>query len=258
MMRSITCAALVTLAAGLGLSLHEPATAQAPAGWGTVKGQVLWAGGAIPERKPLNVTKDQAHCLAKGPLLSEDWVVNPKNKGIRWTLLWLAPMAKGGNLPIKPDLQTVKDKDVVLDQPHCQFEPHVLGMRQGQVLLVKNSAPVAHNVNWTGGIKNPGGNVIVPAGGSHKITDLKADRFPLKITCNIHPWMNAFAGVFDHPYFAVSDADGKFEIKGAPAGQYRLIAWQESVGWAGEGKRDGQVINIPKDGTAEVKVQVKP
>ena len=105
---------------------------------------------------------------------------------------------------------------------------------------------MAHNVNWAGNpLKNPGGNVLLPPDSSHAIDDLKADRLPIKVTCNIHPWMNAWVGVFDHPYFAVTDADGKFQIPLAPAGNYRLVVWQESIGYRGGSKgRNGIPITI--------------
>src|SRR5581483_7554242 len=99
---------------------------------------------------------DQQHCLAKGPLLSDEWVVDPKTKGVRWVFVWLVPEKGGSPLPVNPALKDIKNKDVVIDQPTCKFEPHALGMRQGQELIAKNSAAIAHNVHWTGfPIKNP-------------------------------------------------------------------------------------------------------
>jgi hypothetical protein len=66
--------------------------------------------------------------------------------------------------------------------------------------------------------------------------------------------MKAWVGIFDHPYFAVTDKNGKFEIKDAPAGKYRLFVWHEEVGYLGGVKgRNGQVITIKKDGTTDVK-----
>lgn len=249
-----------------GLLLAVPARAADDSKWGTIKGQIVWGGGDIPERKPINVDKDVDHCKSKGDLLSEDWVVNKKNKGVRWTFVWLDvnPPAKDqpkDKLPIHPDLQKIQQSDVTMDQPVCMFEPHCLGLREGQNLKVKNSAPIPHSVSWTGTpTKNPGGNVVVPAGGQFVIKDLKADRFPLQISCTIHPWMKARVGVFDHPYFAVTDADGNFEIKNAPAGNYRLKVYHESIGWRnGAAGRDGEKITIKPGGVTDVgKLDVKP
>src|SRR5207248_10222013 len=150
-------------------------------GWSTLKGQIVWAGGEVPQQKPVNVGNNAAMCNANGPVLSEDWVVNPKTKGVRWVIVWLAREPKDDRpLPVHKDLLQITQKEVVMDQPHCAFIPHAVAMRQGQDLLVKNSASIAHNVNWAGNpMRNPGGNVIVPAGNSHTITGLKTDRYPL-------------------------------------------------------------------------------
>ena len=80
---------------------------------------------------------------------------------------------------------------------------------------------------------------------------------PVVIECNIHPWMKGWVRVFDHPYFAVTDADGKFEIKNAPAGKYNIVMWQEGQGWVNGGKT-GQTIEIMAGKTVEVNEKVKP
>jgi hypothetical protein len=230
--------------------------------WGTIKGQIIWGGGAIPEPKVLNVDKDQKHCLSKGPILSEEWVINKNNKGVRWTLVWLAPEPKSGKkLPIHPSLKEIKVREVEIDQPCCAFVPHCLGMREGQVLVAKNPAPVSHNVRWTGNPAiNPGGNQSLPAGQSYTIEGLKVDKLPLTIECNIHPWMKARVGVFDHPYFAVTDENGNYEIKLAPAGAWRLKVYHDAIGWrGGAAGRDGEKITIKGGETTDVgKLDVKP
>jgi hypothetical protein len=240
----------------------KPAADQGDSAWGTIKGQIVYEGDSIPERKALNVNKDQEHCLGKGPILSEDWVVNKQNKGVRWTFVWLAPEPGSPNkLPIHPTLKDIRNKEVEIDQPRCAFVPHCLGMREGQVLVAKNSAPIAHNVRWVGNpIKNPGGSNIIPAQGSFKIEGLKADKLPLIIECNIHPWMKGRVGVFDHPYFAVTDDNGNFEIKLAPAGEYRLKVYHESVGWRGGAEgRNGEKITIKGGGVTDLgKLGLKP
>ena len=83
------------------------------------------------------------------------------------------------------------------------------------------------------------------------------DVLPVIVKCNLHPWMNAWIHVFDHPYFAVTDADGKFEIKNAPAGKYRLLAWKDGAGWL-NGDRKGREIIVKSNGTVEVSLTAKP
>jgi hypothetical protein len=211
----------------------------------------------VPAPKPIVVTKDEGHCLAKGPIYSEELVVNSANHGVRWAFVWLAPLNKSDPpLAIHPSLKEIVQKQVTIDQPYCMFVPHALAMRQGQELVAKNSAQLNHNVHWTGHpIKNPGGNRILGPGQSLNIDNLKADRFPIQISCDIHGWMKAYLRVFDHPYFAVTDENGKFEIKQAPAGKCLLVIWHEAVGWVPprkEGGDPGTPIDIKAGGDTDV------
>jgi hypothetical protein len=216
--------------------------------WGDIKGQVILdPNDQIPQPKPIQVGQNQNRneCLAKGPLFSQEWVVNKKNRGVRWVFVWLQPASGGAPLAIHPDLATIKEKEVTLDQPCCQFEPHALAIREGQVIVAKNSATISHNIHWVGFAKNPGNNVIVPAKQSIKIDDLKADKYPVKVSCDIHGWMGGWVRIFDHPYFAVTDEDGKFEIKNAPAGTFQLVIWHDSGYGPGSPKgRDGTPVTI--------------
>src|SRR5262249_51376911 len=157
---------------------------------------------------------------------------NPKNQGVRWAIVSLAPPPEMKALPIHPDLQPLPKTGVEIDQPCCAFIPHVVAMRQGQDLTIKNSAAFLHNANLAGSPKagNTGFNVAIASGGKHVAAGLKAQKLPINLSCTVHPWMNARIGVFDHPYFAVTDADGKFEIKNAPAGTYRIRVWHEKNG----------------------------
>ncbi len=230
-------------------SLWEAAGAQGDDGWGTVKGRIVWEG-EIPKRKPIDsIDKhaDKAHCLSKGIIVDEDWVVNAKNKGLRWTFVWLAdaknPKAR---LPIHPDLKEIKIKELVMDQPCCMFTPHALGLREGQVLVAKNSSPIPHNFNWHGRVsKGVSGNVLVPAKGTFPIKGLPADPLPVLIQCNVHTWMKGYVRVFDHPYFAVTDENGAFKFLKAPSGDYRLVVWHGSGGWSGGAAgKNGQPIAI--------------
>jgi RNA polymerase sigma factor (sigma-70 family) len=241
-------------------------TTEEPARWGTVKGQVVFDGDPIPEPKPISVDKDQQHCQSRGPLVSNEWVVNKDNKGIRYAYVWLVadPNLKkpSQKIPVHPSLAESKEKQLVLDQPCCMFEPHVLALREDQTLTVKNSAPIPHNVNIQGGIKNPTLNVLLPPGGQMEVKDFKAAVPPVSVVCNIHGWMKSYIRVFDHPYFAITDADGKFEIKQAPAGDFYLVVWHEAVGWRdrktvtnAEGKEEqhiGTKITIKGDGTIDL------
>lgn len=253
---------LVSLALAGAIVLAAATTVRAAEGWGTIKGQVVLAGNA-PKIVAINVDKDKDACLKNGPILPDDLVVNPKNKGVKWAVVYL--ISAGGfkkDIPIHPKLKAIKQKVVEIDQPCCKFEPHMLALRQGQTLLVKNSAGIAHNVNILGGSRGPSLNQIVPSKGKFKVEDIVARPIPISVKCDIHGWMTAKIAVLNHPYFAVTDDDGKFEIKDAPAGDFRLVVWHEKQGWVlGEEKPSGMGKKITiQDGKATDvgKVPLKP
>ena len=230
-------------------------------GWGDVKGSIIWGGDKIPERLPLDLKQnpDKAACLKDGNLLDETWVVNPKNKGLRYTFVWLEAKDKEAKVPIHPSLKDIKDKKIIMDQPVCMFLPHAIGMREGQVLVAKNSARISHNFKWSGGTLNQGNNVLLPPNTEREIDDLKAERSPVSIECNIHPWMRGWVRVFNHPYFAVTDENGAFEFKNAPAGDWQLVVWHGSGGWLGGAKgKNGQPITVKAGGTTDLKALAYP
>lgn len=247
-----------------GAIVLAAATTVSAEGWGTIKGQVVLAGNA-PKPIVVNIDKDKDACLKNGPILKDDLVVNPKNKGVKWAIVYL--MSADGfdkDIPIHPNLKNIKQKVVEIDQPCCKFEPHMLALRQGQTLLVKNSAEIAHNVNILGGAKGPNLNQIVPSKGKFKVEAdaIVARPIPISVKCDIHGWMTAKIAVLKHPYFAVTDEDGKFEIKDAPAGDFRLVVWHEKQGWVlGDTKpeRKGKKITIDDGKATDLgKVPLKP
>ncbi len=231
------------------------AAAEGDGPWGTLKGQVVWGGAKLPVLAPIKIDdKNKADCLKASngqPTPNEKWVINPKNKGIRDVFVWLAnadPKNKKP-LPIHPSLKDITVKEVVIDQPACHFVPHAIALREGQKLIVKNSAPFSHNFKWSGepGMKNGEGNSALAPGSSMTI-DFVASRLPIQVQCNLHPWMNGWIRVYNHPYFAVTDDDGNFEFKNAPAGSYRLMIWHGSAGWkGGAAGRNGDPVTIPGD-----------
>ena len=195
-------------------------------------------GKELPKVKWLDVTgQDKGACLkanatAKdGKILDDSLVVNPKTKGIKNVFVYI--LDPEGKVPIHPKYATFP-KEVVLDQPACMFTPRVIAMREGQVLVVKNSAPFLHNIRWVG--DNQGDSKAIPANDKLEIKNLKAQKLPLPLECNIHGWMRGRLLVVNHPYFAITDEDGNFEIKDAPVGKHRLMIYHETIGYRVPGK----------------------
>jgi hypothetical protein len=249
----------LTVAVFLACVAHAPAQQ-----WGTVKGQIVWGSAAVPKREEVSVATDKEHCLSKGKLLKDELLIDPKTNGIKDVLIWLEPVDKTKPLPIHPDLKAIPKTAVEIDQPCCQFVPRVVAIRAGQTLIIKNSASVSHSAKLIGnGQVNKEINSTIPAGQKLEFSGdkaLKAEPKPLMLGCAIHGWMGGKVGVYDHPYFAVTAADGTFEIKNAPAGEI-IIKMMHDRGWVhpgGTGK--GHKVTIPADGTrtldlGKIKVQ---
>ena len=198
--------------------------------WVTLRGRVVVPQELKLEPKRIEVTADREHCLKDGTLVYENIVINPKNRGLKNVIVWLRPdtLDRKDSIPrdrIHPTLDNVASRHHVIDQPCCQFVPRILAARAGDTLEIKNSATVPHNVNYSG---ETAFNITIPVGKSYQADNpLVAQSTPIPFKCDLHPWMAGRLRVFDHPYFAITDDDGNFEIKLAPAGNWRLVYWHE-------------------------------
>jgi hypothetical protein len=214
------------MAALIALAIGTPAV-QAQGG---IKSQVIWSDSSVPKNEVANVDKDKAHCLSKGDILKDELIVDPKTKGIKNVVFWLVD-AKD---PLKgfPTPAALKGKSIDIDQPCCVFIKRHTVVLEGQNLVVKNSSPISHNVNITGGADGPTLNITIPPGKDLKVGEVKPRAFPIiPYSCTIHPWMKGYVLALNTPYYAITDAEGKFEIKNVPAGNYRLVGWHERIGW---------------------------
>ena len=160
-------------------------------------------------------------CMTEGQALSEVLVVGPGN-GLQNAFVYV----KDGlgnrrfSAPTTP---------VVLNQQGCKYTPHVMGIQVGQPLEVLNSDPTLHNVHAVPKI-NKEFNFGQPLKGMKSSRAFDKHEVMVPFRCDVHGWMNAYAGVLPHPFFAVSKDDGSFEIKGLPAGSYTIEVWHEQLG----------------------------
>ena len=116
-----------------------------------------------------------------------------------------------------------------LDQQACRYKPHVMGVRVGQPIEITNSDETMHNVNAQGKV-NRGFNFGQVMKGMRDKRTFTAREVMVVFKCDVHPWMNAYVGVMDHPYYAVSANGGAFELKNLPPGTYTVEAWHEKLG----------------------------
>lgn len=118
---------------------------------------------------------------------------------------------------------------VKLDQKGCQYRPHVFGVQVGQNIEFVNSDSTTHNVHALPNTNREFNFMQV----IQKQTDTKfftAPEVMVRFKCDVHNWMSAYAGVLNHPYFAVTSAGGSFELRDVPAGTYTIEAWHEKLG----------------------------
>ena len=123
----------------------------------------------------------------------------------------------------------VPDLDVMLVQRNCYFSPHVLGVRVGQNLQIINSDQTVHNVHPTPKL-NQEWNQTHPPNAQPMVKTFSRAEVLIPFKDNQHPWEKAYVAVMDHPFFAVSDESGRFEIRGLPPGTYTLVVWHQSLG----------------------------
>jgi plastocyanin len=206
------------LVSGLALGmLTGPARAEDNA---VIKGKVIFKGDPDKyKRQPLDTAKD-ANCTKK--IGSEDVVIDKENN---------PPTLRNVMVSIKEGLGDRKFEapktPAVLDQTGCQYVPHVLGVVEGQEVVIRNSDNTNHNIHFLPKI-NQEVNKTQPKPMEDKVTLKKEDAF--KVKCDVHPWMGMYIQVFNHPFFSVTDKTGAFEIKGLPPGKYVVQAWHEKFG----------------------------
>jgi hypothetical protein len=191
----------------------------APAPTGTLKGRIKLTG-PEPGNRVIRMGSDPMCAkLWAGKQPVDEVVVVSKDGGVENAFVKLDGSFPGSPVPAQP---------VLLDQKNCFYHPRVVGARVGQVLRIRNDDNLLHNVHSSSSHRNSF-NFGQPIAGIS--SDFKlADEEMLKIGCDVHRWMTAWIGVVDHPYFAVSGADGSFVINNVPAGKRSVTVWHETLG----------------------------
>lgn len=188
---------------------------------GSLSGVVKFGGETMPEKVVLNVSSDEVCSGAwegKEPL-DEMFMVNADG-----TMPNVFVYASKG--PHKDYTGYVPPTGFRVMQENCYYKPHVFGVMVGQAFEVSNDDQTMHNVNVSPK-RNEGANKGQPPGAKDTFTFSKKEK-AIPFTCDVHSWMSAKAWVMDHPFFATTDAEGKFSIAGLPDGEYTFKAWHEN------------------------------
>jgi len=250
-----SAAALVTAAFALGttspaeaapLALATPAPAPAPADYGTIKGRLVFGGEAPKMPEFAGVTQE----FCKDQKLSDRSLqVDPKTKGVAHAFVYLnAP--KGKNADAEKAL-LAKTPTVKVDNKDCEFVPRSAALHKAQTLEFTSSDPVGHNSHYTPFVQ-VGKNVALPPKGTVSVGKLQAEKRPIPLNCDIHPWMKGHIMVFDHPFFTVTGEDGSFVITGVPAGTQNIVVWHEKVGYVTENAIKGKPVEVKAGGTVDL------
>ena len=197
----------------------EAATAATGTGWGTLKGRFTFAG-TPAQPKALVVDKDTEVCSMGGmKLVDRSLLVDPSSKGLANVVVFARKTSR-----VKT---AAAETPLVFDQKNCEFLLPVFAARVGQPVDVHNSDPIGHNTNIAGSSFNQ----LVPAGQGTAYKPDAETGMPTMVTCNIHPWMKAYAVFRKDGYVAVSAADGSFTISDLPAGEtIEFQVWHERSG----------------------------
>jgi hypothetical protein len=234
------------------LGVSAMVAGETPQKWGTVEGRVVWVEKKIPVNPPIPGVP-----AALGPVLKDTLVINPQTKGVRWVLVWLADPKDARNAkfvpPIHPSL-TNPPPSFEIDTPRGAYEPRVLGLWTKQNLTVNNTGAAGYTFRIDSLGVGPAEHVMVRPKTPQTVKGFVPKMIPTPFTSGNRPWMRGYVGTFAHPYFAVTDADGKFKIEKAPAGKFQLVLWQEEVGFLTMTSMQmrGKVIEINGKGVTDV------
>ncbi|MCU1384858.1 MAG: hypothetical protein JWL71_3555 [Acidobacteria bacterium] len=189
---------------------------------GDVKG-VAMLDGAAPKNEAIKMNADPVCVKANSsPQAQETYMVAADGKSLGNVFVYVKDGL--GNYVFDTPTESAK-----IDQKDCRYHPHVFGMRVNQPLEIVNSDPTLHNIHAMpkGNAEFNNGQPIQGMKMSHTF-DKQEVMVPFK--CDVHGWMNAYVGVMSHPYFAVTDKDGKFDLPNLPPGTYTIEAWHEKLG----------------------------
>lgn len=186
---------------------------------GTITGTISFEG-TPPATEPIDMSEEPT-CAEKytDPPVMETAVVSDGHLGNVYVYV------KEG----LPDLDfPTPSEGVTLDQSGCHYVPHILAVQVGQPLIIKNSDGILHNIN-TQPTANRGFNISQPVEMETE-REFSTPEVMIPVKCDVHGWMEAYIGVQDHPYAAVTGTDGTFTLENLPAGDYVIEAWHEAFG----------------------------
>ena len=214
-----TAAALVIAVASANPSRADGVT--------TIRGTVFFKGDpAKYERSVVDRSPDPACAKEVKKVETEKVILNTRTKPV--TVRNVLVAISGGTEGL---LFATPPQPVVLMQHGCRFDPHILGVMERQPLRILNADQTASSVHFLSQVNDQFRFTLpkrdLEKGGEVNLRFMEA---PFQVKSDIHPWMNGYIAVFDHPFFGVTGKTGMYELRGMPPGNYMLRAWHETFG----------------------------
>lgn len=215
---------LVEVAAGTPAPLEE----ELDPAFGGVIGQVV-TDDPIPEQARIDLP------ALKISIPDQTLIVDPQTRGVQNVFIFM----KKPPATIAPQLLKAPTAKLVVDNVAAGYVPHAFIARAGQPIVFKNANPFAISVH-TFSAANQASNFSLQPMDRRGITltYAKSESLPIRIVSDIHPWMSAYLLLLDHPYAAVTDAQGRFHINHLPVGTHSFRVWHERAGYI---QRDLQI-----------------
>jgi plastocyanin len=219
--------ALIVVACGGGNQSAASGTGSAPvanpvdpATAGNVTGKITLEGSA-PPREVIRMSSDP-NCELAAQSVRTETIVTGEGGALQNVFVYVKDGLRGLKFPVPAT-------PVVLDQKGCHYQPHVFGVQVGQPVELLNSDSTLHNVHAVS-TANREFNTGQPLQGMRFTHTFSTKEVMIPFKCDVHSWMNAYVGVLDHPFFAVTGPDGTFSLTRLPPGTYTIEAWHEKLG----------------------------
>ena len=194
-------------------------TAAAPAGGtGSIAGKVSFTGTVPPAEKVKTSADPKCAAMHKEGL--EKQAIAVKDGGLAHAFVYL----KSGVTGTYPPPATA----AVLDQQGCTYHPHVIGVQVNQDITIRNSDDTLHNIHPRPTV-NTEFNIGQARKGMEATRKFDKEEVMIPVGCDVHPWMRSYISVLSHPFFAVTNEDGTYEIKNVPPGEYEVEVFHEKL-----------------------------
>lgn len=189
---------------------------------GDITGKITLKGTPPPEKPlPLDPMCGKLHPNSKP---TTRFYVTGKDAGLADVFVHVTKGLEGKTFP-------TPDSQVLIDQVDCEYTPYITSAQTNQKIAVRNSDPLLHNVHPTPAVPgNKESNLAQLPKAKDLLFTFPNPEVLLRFKCDVHPWMFAYVGVVDHPFHAVSDADGAFKLAKLPAGTYTIEAFHRKGG----------------------------